>query len=61
MKSRLSEMILAIYDLLKIVGFPVAVADAVEELFPYILYKTKVNGGFGAVREITDLLLNLKM
>lgn len=48
-------------ELLKIVGFPVAVANAIEQLFPFILYKTKANGGYGAVREVTDLLLNLKM
>lgn len=48
-------------DLLKIVGFPVAVADAAEKLFPFIIYKTKANGGYGAVRELVDLLLDLKM
>ena len=48
-------------DLLKIVGFPVAVADAVEKLLPFILYKTKAKGGYGAVRELIDLLLELKI
>ena len=48
-------------DLLKVVGFPVAVADAMEKLFPYTLYKTRMKGGYGAVRELIDLLLNLKM
>jgi len=47
-------------DLLKIVGFPVAVADAVEKLFPFVLYKTRAKGGYGAVRELIDLLLDLK-
>lgn len=47
-------------DLLKIVGFPVAVADAVERLFPFVIYKTRVKGGYGAVRELIDLLLALK-
>ncbi|CAN5829806.1 HAD hydrolase family protein [soil metagenome] len=47
-------------DLLKIVGFPVTVADAARELFPFVLYKTKANGGYGAVREVIDLLLNSK-
>jgi 3-deoxy-D-manno-octulosonate 8-phosphate phosphatase (KDO 8-P phosphatase) len=46
--------------LMKIVGLPIAVADAVEEVFPHIIYKTKCNGGFGAIREITDLLLFAK-
>ena len=48
-------------DLLKIVGFPVSVADAVEELNPFILYKTEAKGGYGAVRELTDLLLMSKI
>lgn len=48
-------------DLLKIVGFPCAVGDAVEKLFPFVLYKTKAKGGYGAVRELIDLLLDLKM
>ncbi len=47
-------------DLLKIVGFPVAVADAAQELTSFVIYKTKANGGYGAVREVTDLLLNSK-
>lgn len=46
--------------LLKKVGFPVAVADAVLDIFPYIIYKTEKNGGLGAVREVTDLLLKIK-
>lgn len=46
--------------LLKKVGFAVAVADAVQEVFPYVVYTTKFNGGFAAVREVTDLLLCAK-
>ncbi|MGI8757600.1 MAG: KdsC family phosphatase [Acidimicrobiales bacterium] len=42
------------------VGLPIAVADAVEEVFPYIMYKTNLAGGFGAVREVIDLLLQAK-
>lgn len=38
------------------IGIPVAVADAYEEIDPYVLFKTKRLGGFGAVREICDLL-----
>ena len=45
---------------MKKVGFPIAVADAVSELMRYTVYKTKINGGYGAVREITDLLLKAK-
>lgn len=46
--------------LLKKVGLPVAVADASLELNPYIIYKTEKKGGFGAVRELTDLMLKAK-
>jgi len=46
--------------LMEKVGLPIAVADAVSEVLPYTLYKTKAKGGFGAVREVTDLLLRAK-
>jgi 3-deoxy-D-manno-octulosonate 8-phosphate phosphatase (KDO 8-P phosphatase) len=46
--------------LMEKVGLPVAVADAVSELMPYVVYKTKAKGGFGAVRELTDLLIRAK-
>ena len=46
--------------LLEKVGLPVGVADASAEIDCYIIYKTKAKGGFGAVREITDLLLQAK-
>lgn len=46
--------------LLEKVGLPIVVADAVSEIFSYAVYKTKSKGGFGAVREITDLLLRAK-
>ncbi len=46
--------------LLEKVGLPVAVADASSEVFSYAVYKTEAKGGFGAVREITDLLLRTK-
>ncbi len=45
---------------LKQVGFAVTVADGVSEVMPFIDYKTNLSGGFGAVREVTDLLLKLK-
>ena len=41
---------------LKIVGYPVAVADAYKELFPLVKYTTSKFGGCGAVREICDLI-----
>jgi len=40
----------------KSVGIPVAVADAYPEVFPHILFSTEKPGGFGAVREICDLV-----
>jgi 3-deoxy-D-manno-octulosonate 8-phosphate phosphatase (KDO 8-P phosphatase) len=39
------------------VGFAVAVADAVEETKQAAHYVTKLKGGRGAVREVTDLIL----
>lgn len=47
-------------DLLKIVGLSFAVADAEEEVKASARYVTKANGGRGAVREITNLLLKWK-
>lgn len=46
--------------LMKKVGFAVAVCDAATEMFPYAAYITKSQGGFGAVREVIDLLLKAK-
>jgi len=46
--------------LMKKVGLPIAVADASSEVFPYITFRTEKAGGFGAVREVTDLLLYAK-
>jgi 3-deoxy-D-manno-octulosonate 8-phosphate phosphatase (KDO 8-P phosphatase) len=40
----------------KSIGFPVGVADAYPEIYPYIVYRTQRPGGFGAVREICDLV-----
>lgn len=42
------------------IGLPVAVADAYPEIYPYVLYRTQKSGGFGAVREICDLVYNAK-
>jgi 3-deoxy-D-manno-octulosonate 8-phosphate phosphatase (KDO 8-P phosphatase) len=46
--------------LLKVVGLAVAVADAVSEVLPHVHYQTSLNGGFGAVRELVDLLIKSK-
>lgn len=42
------------------VGFPVAVADAYPDVDDYVLLKTTKKGGYGAVREICDLVYNAK-
>jgi 3-deoxy-D-manno-octulosonate 8-phosphate phosphatase (KDO 8-P phosphatase) len=47
-------------DLLKKVGLAITVADAATEIFPFVLHKTLANGGLGAVREVTDLLLKAR-
>jgi 3-deoxy-D-manno-octulosonate 8-phosphate phosphatase (KDO 8-P phosphatase) len=39
------------------VGFAAAPADAVEGIFPYVHFQTRNRGGWGAVREVCDLLL----
>ena len=46
--------------LMKKVGLPFTVADAVSEVISHVVYKTQVKGGFGAIREIIDLLLHAK-
>jgi 3-deoxy-D-manno-octulosonate 8-phosphate phosphatase KdsC-like HAD superfamily phosphatase len=43
------------------VGMPIGVANAYPEIYPYVLYKTKKTGGYGAVREVCDLIYNAKL
>lgn len=43
--------------MMKRVGFPVAVADAVDEVREAAAYVTKARGGYGAVREVAELIL----
>lgn len=45
---------------LKVVGIPVAVADAYPDILPYVKYVTEKAGGFGAVRELCDLIKTAK-
>jgi 3-deoxy-D-manno-octulosonate 8-phosphate phosphatase (KDO 8-P phosphatase) len=45
---------------MKKVGMPVTVADADKRMRRYSLFITKNRGGRGAVREVTDLILNSK-
>ncbi|AJE03002.1 KdsC family phosphatase [Geobacter pickeringii] len=42
---------------LRRVGFAAAPADAVSDVFPYVHFTTRNRGGWGAVREVCDLLL----
>ena len=44
----------------KVVGVPIAVADACPEVFPHVLHRTVNPGGHGAVREICDLIFHAK-
>lgn len=47
-------------DLLKLVGFSVAVADSIDSLKEIVAYTTAKKGGRGAVRELIDELLASK-
>jgi YrbI family 3-deoxy-D-manno-octulosonate 8-phosphate phosphatase len=44
----------------QVIGIPMGVADAHPEIYPYVLYRTQRPGGFGAVREICDLVVNAR-
>jgi 3-deoxy-D-manno-octulosonate 8-phosphate phosphatase (KDO 8-P phosphatase) len=46
--------------IIKKVGFSAAPKNARKELFKYVHYITKANGGKGAVREIIDLIFKSK-
>ena len=46
---------------LKAVGLPLTVADAIPENQATAAYVTKLSGGQGAVREVCNLLLNSKV
>jgi 3-deoxy-D-manno-octulosonate 8-phosphate phosphatase (KDO 8-P phosphatase) len=47
-------------ECLRLVGFPVAVADAYPEVKAIAAYETRRQGGYGAVREICDLIATIK-
>lgn len=42
---------------LRRVGFAAAPADAVDDVFPHVHFTARNRGGWGAVREVCDLLL----
>jgi 3-deoxy-D-manno-octulosonate 8-phosphate phosphatase (KDO 8-P phosphatase) len=41
---------------LQIVGLPVGVSDSYSEIIDHVVFRTKRPGGFGAVREVCDLI-----
>lgn len=45
---------------MRLVGFPVAVSNAYEEVKKFASYITTVRGGEGAVREVAELILALR-
>ena len=45
---------------LKSIGLPIAVVDAYPEVLAHVTYQTTKPGGYGAVREICDLVFHAK-
>jgi len=41
----------------RLVGLPVAVSDCHPAVYPHVYYRTQRCGGYGAVREICDLIV----
>ncbi len=39
------------------VGWPIAVADSTPEIVPFARTVTRARGGFGAIREVVEMLL----
>ncbi|MHB1193035.1 MAG: KdsC family phosphatase [Longimicrobiales bacterium] len=44
----------------KAIGFPVGVADSYPEVYPHVIFRTNKPGGFGAVREVCDLVFQAR-
>jgi 3-deoxy-D-manno-octulosonate 8-phosphate phosphatase (KDO 8-P phosphatase) len=44
-------------SMMKRVGLPIAVGDAVDDVKQHAAYVTKARGGYGAVREVAELIL----
>ena len=44
-------------SMMKRVGLPVAVADAVPDILEHAAYVTNARGGYGAVREVAEMIL----
>ncbi len=47
-------------EVMKLVGLPVAVANAQESLKHHVSFVTNKRGGVGAIRELTNLLLKVR-
>jgi 3-deoxy-D-manno-octulosonate 8-phosphate phosphatase (KDO 8-P phosphatase) len=45
----------------KSVGMPVGVNDAYPEIIPHIIFATNNRGGYGAVRELCDMIYHAKL
>ena len=46
--------------MMKLVGLPIAVKDAIDEVKEAAAFVTRAKGGRGAVREICDILLKTR-
>lgn len=46
---------------LRVVGFPMGVADAHCDIYPFIKFITKNKGGLGGVREVCELIYGAKI
>jgi YrbI family 3-deoxy-D-manno-octulosonate 8-phosphate phosphatase len=46
---------------LQTVGLPIGVADSYEEISPFVRYITAAAGGYGAVREVCDLVVHARV
>jgi len=44
-------------SMMKRVGLPIAVGDAVDDVKAHAAYVTKARGGYGAVREVAEMIL----
>lgn len=47
-------------ECLRAVGLPIAVQDAHPSVLPLARYRTQTRGGYGAVREVCDLIVSIR-
>jgi YrbI family 3-deoxy-D-manno-octulosonate 8-phosphate phosphatase len=48
-------------ECLRVVGLPIVVQDAHPSVFPLARYCTTARGGYGAVREVCDLIVEIRI